>query len=59
LLNLSIDKAYHLLNWQPVWNFKTTVKNTVDWYKTTFNNPNETIQITEKQIVEYSKSLMS
>ena len=59
LLNLSIDKAYHLLNWQPVWSFKTTVKNTVDWYKTTFENPENISQITEKQIAEYSKSLLS
>lgn len=59
LLNLSIDKAYHLLNWQPVWNFKTTVKNTVDWYKTTFEHSEDILQITEKQITEYSKSLLT
>ena len=59
LLNLSIDKAYHLLNWQPVWSFKTTVKNTVDWYKITFENPENISQITEKQIAEYSKSLLT
>ena len=59
LLNLSIDKAYHLLNWQPVWSFKTTVKNTVDWYKTTFENPENISQLTEKQIAEYSKSLLT
>ncbi len=58
LLNLSIDKAYHLLNWQPVWGFEATVKNTVDWYKTTFETPNDIVHITEKQITEYSKSLM-
>ena len=58
LLNLSIDKAYHLLNWQPVWGFQDTVKNTVDWYKTTFENPNDIVQTTEKQIMEYSKSFM-
>lgn len=57
LLNLNIDKAYHLLNWQPVWNFKTTVKNTTVWYKNTFENPNEIVSITEKQITEYSNSL--
>jgi len=58
LLNLSIDKAYHLLDWQPVWGFEETVKNTVDWYKTTFERPNDIVKITEKQITEYSKSLM-
>lgn len=58
LLNLSIDKAYHLLNWQPVWDFKTTVKNTVVWYKTTFENSDKVLQIIEKQIAEYSTSLI-
>jgi CDP-glucose 4,6-dehydratase len=33
LLNLITDKAFHLLNWQPVWNFERTVKETVTWYK--------------------------
>ena len=58
LLNLSIDKAYHLLNWQPVWDFKTTVENTVAWYKNTFESPDQALQITERQITEYSKSMM-
>lgn len=57
LLNLSIDKAYHLLNWQPVWNFKTTVKNTAVWYKATFESQDQIVNITEKQITEYSNSL--
>ncbi len=33
-LNLSIDKAYHLLGWRPKWNFDQTVQYTVEWYKT-------------------------
>jgi len=53
LLNLSIDKAYHLLNWQPVWNFKTTVANTVAWYKHNFENPSEIVKITTEQIESY------
>jgi CDP-glucose 4,6-dehydratase len=32
LLNLVTDKAFHLLNWQPVWDFERTVQETVDWY---------------------------
>ncbi len=32
-LNLTIDKAYHTLNWQPRWNFEETIKYTVDWYR--------------------------
>lgn len=33
LLNLQIDKAYHLLNWKPTWNFKDTIIKTTEWYK--------------------------
>ncbi len=33
LLNLVTDKAFHLLNWQPVWNFEHTIQETVQWYR--------------------------
>jgi CDP-glucose 4,6-dehydratase len=33
LLNLSTDKAFHLLSWQPVWNFEATVRRTITWYR--------------------------
>ena len=55
LLNLSIDKAYHLLGWQPIWNFYETVNKTTEWYKTAFENPDKIEQITKTQILEYSK----
>ncbi|RYD35839.1 MAG: CDP-glucose 4,6-dehydratase [Verrucomicrobiaceae bacterium] len=31
-LNLSTDKAFHLLGWQPVWDFARTLAVTADWY---------------------------
>lgn len=31
-LNLAIDKAFHLLGWEPVWGFERTVAETVRWY---------------------------
>ncbi len=31
-LNLSIDKAFHLLGWQPTWDFETTLAETASWY---------------------------
>ncbi len=31
-LNLAVDKAFHLLGWQPVWDFETTVEHTAKWY---------------------------
>ena len=52
LLNLTIDKAYHLLKWQPVWGYEETIKHTVDWYKREFNGEN-IIRFTEKQINDY------
>ena len=32
-LHLQIDKAHHLLNWRPRWDFATTVARTVGWYR--------------------------
>ena len=32
-LNLAIDRAFHLLQWSPVWNFEETVARTVAWYR--------------------------
>jgi CDP-glucose 4,6-dehydratase len=33
MLHISIDKACHLLQWQPTLDFNTTISQTVDWYK--------------------------
>ena len=32
-LNLATDKAFHLLGWQPHWDFETTIQKTVFWYR--------------------------
>lgn len=31
-LNLAIDKAFHLLQWAPTWDFERTVQQTAAWY---------------------------
>ena len=31
-LNLATDKAFHLLDWRPVWSFEETVAKTAEWY---------------------------
>jgi CDP-glucose 4,6-dehydratase len=31
-LNLATDKAFHLLQWQPVWDFEETIAKTAHWY---------------------------
>jgi len=33
LFNLVTDKAFHLLGWQPKWDFERTIKETVFWYR--------------------------
>lgn len=55
LLNLSITKAYHVLGWHPVWNFKTTVSKTSEWYKTFVYEPGTIIDLTNEQIIQYTK----
>ena len=58
LLNLNIDKATQILNWNPVWDFKTTIEKTVEWYKSSIENPDSIKEITAEQIKSYSKGFM-
>ena len=53
LLNISIEKAYNLLNWHPVWGFEETVKNTVLWYKELLEIQDGIIELTNFQIKKY------
>lgn len=32
-LNLATDKAFHLLDWQPVWEFGETIARVAEWYQ--------------------------
>lgn len=53
-LNLAIDKAFHLLEWSPVWNFEETVAETVHWYR---NSKGEGIpSLTVNQIRKYCEN---
>ena len=36
-LNLSIDKAYHMLRWKPTWSFEACVQQTANWYQSVQN----------------------
>ncbi len=54
LLNLSIDKAYQLLGWHPVWDFTETISRTVEWYKVFNENVEELPDLTLHQIRDYS-----
>ena len=53
-LNLSIDKAYHLLQWAPTWDFEKTVSETAQWYLKTMQH--EAVgDLTRRQIHIYSE----
>jgi CDP-glucose 4,6-dehydratase len=51
LLNLSTDKAHHLLGWSPVWDFETCVGETVEWYRRAVKESAN--ELTRSQLREY------
>ena len=53
LLKLNCDKASHYLNWHSCLSFGETIKWTVGWYKSFFDNPQNILYLSEKQINEY------
>jgi CDP-glucose 4,6-dehydratase len=55
-LKLAVDKAWHFLAWQPVWDFQTTIAQTVNWYRTALQSGYQAetmIAKTREQIGEY------
>jgi CDP-glucose 4,6-dehydratase len=55
LLNLATDKAWHDLNWQPVWDFPQTVARTVAWYRQAAEVlPAASDAFTRQQITDYT-----
>jgi CDP-glucose 4,6-dehydratase len=57
-LNLAIDKALHMLEWMPTWDFAETIRQTVDWYR--INKASGLAQpITNSQIDAYESSYMA
>jgi CDP-glucose 4,6-dehydratase len=54
LLNLAIDKAHHMLDWQPRWNFAATIEQTVKWYQAAQTKDFDAQAETQKQIQAYS-----
>ena len=53
LLNLATDKAFHFLNWEPVWSFPQTVERTVTWYRESLQKPGCETDLTRKHIADY------
>ncbi len=59
LLNLATDKAFHFLNWEPVWDFSQTVDRTVTWYRESLQKPGCEANITRKDIADYEADARS
>jgi len=56
LLKLNCDKAKILLDWQSIWNFDTTIKHTIEWYKN-FYDKKDMIKHSKNQIALYIEQL--
>ncbi len=58
LLNLSTDKAHHILQWRPRWDFQTTIRETVYWYReaTSLHDTEKFRDLTTTQIRKYTAS---
>lgn len=54
LLNLATDKAFHFLQWQPVWNFSETIAETVSWYRGAEASEADIHSLTLRQIGQYT-----
>ena len=54
LLNLSIEKAFHLLKWRPLWTFEETIARTTDWYTRTEKSQDTPLALTRAQISAYT-----
>jgi CDP-glucose 4,6-dehydratase len=52
-LRLDISKAMEELKWFPLYEFETTIKKTVDWYKEYYRDITKIDLLTETQIEEY------
>jgi CDP-glucose 4,6-dehydratase len=54
-LNLAIDKAFHLLNWKPTWDFETTIQETAAWYLAEARGEDPKA-LTQSQIITYHQA---
>jgi len=54
LLNLSIARSNRILNWRPKWGFEQTLEKTAVWYRDVHGNKATPLDITRRQIVDYT-----
>lgn len=55
LLSLDITKAHDVLGWSPRWTAQQALEHTLEWYKTYYEEPDEMLQATYKQIESYQQ----
>ncbi|MFZ4779006.1 MAG: CDP-glucose 4,6-dehydratase [Terrimicrobiaceae bacterium] len=53
MLQLAIEKARHMLDWKPRWNFATTVEKTVHWYRKANGDSARAGELTRDDIAAY------
>lgn len=58
LLHLASDKSHHLLQWNGVWNFEDSVRETVSWYHRV-NAGEDAMTVTREQIHRYEDTVCS
>ncbi|MDA7891103.1 CDP-glucose 4,6-dehydratase [Akkermansiaceae bacterium] len=54
-LNLAFDKAFHLLQWQPKWDFEKTISEVTGWYREVHQGA-DPLGKTREQILQYTSS---
>lgn len=52
-LNLAYDKAFHLLNWEPKWDFESTIEKVAEWYRNVHDGA-DPVEATRTQIQNYT-----
>lgn len=53
LLRLDISKAIKQIGWQPKMSAKVAIENTIDWYRCYYDYPDNIIEKTKSQIIEF------
>ena len=59
LLSLAIEKAARVLGWKPVWDFPTTIAQTVEWYRSVSADASVAAGLTRRQITTYELAARS
>jgi CDP-glucose 4,6-dehydratase len=58
-LNLAWDKAFHQLGWQPRWDFATTIRRTVHWYRAVTSGRHAPADLVAADIGAYASGMDS